>query len=128
MLLKIGCFSRNAINRVKNLEKYSFGLYNDNKKSIKKDNRTPWMPITDNLQPTTYCLYLIIIVIYCIYYVAIILDRPHNPMINSGAIITTALIKPEFSSSDKFDYVSSHFTTESFKPRFLLQELSNPEF
>lgn len=33
-------------------------------------------------------------------------DKPHNPMINSGAIMTAALIKPELSSADRFDFVS----------------------
>ena len=32
-------------------------------------------------------------------------DKPHNPMINSGAIITTSLIKQHLSSADRFDYV-----------------------
>ncbi|MEE4210520.1 MAG: glutaminase A [Parvularcula sp.] len=30
---------------------------------------------------------------------------PHNPMINSGAIMTSALIKPEWSLADRFDHV-----------------------
>ena len=29
---------------------------------------------------------------------------PHNPLINSGAIMTTSLIKPELSLSERFDY------------------------
>lgn len=32
-------------------------------------------------------------------------NKPHNPMINSGAIMTAALIKPEFSAADRFDFV-----------------------
>ena len=31
--------------------------------------------------------------------------RPHNPMINAGAIMSSALIKPNDSSSDRFHYV-----------------------
>lgn len=31
--------------------------------------------------------------------------RPHNPMINAGAIMSTALIRPELSMADRFDYV-----------------------
>jgi len=29
---------------------------------------------------------------------------PHNPLINSGAIMTTSLIKPDYSQSERFDY------------------------
>ncbi|XP_063722185.1 glutaminase liver isoform, mitochondrial-like isoform X3 [Symsagittifera roscoffensis] len=36
-------------------------------------------------------------------------NRPHNPMINSGAIITTSLIQPGKSLSDKFDYIFDKF-------------------
>ncbi|XP_037778758.1 glutaminase liver isoform, mitochondrial-like isoform X5 [Penaeus monodon] len=31
--------------------------------------------------------------------------KPHNPMINAGAIMTAALLKPELSAADRFDYV-----------------------
>ncbi|MFJ1702759.1 glutaminase A [Kitasatospora sp. NPDC088346] len=31
---------------------------------------------------------------------------PHNPMINSGAIMSCALIKPELAIADRFDYVA----------------------
>ena len=34
-------------------------------------------------------------------------DKPHNPMINSGAIVTASLLKKDFNSADKFDYVSA---------------------
>ena len=33
-------------------------------------------------------------------------DKPHNPMINSGAIVTAALIKNDLRMADRFDYVS----------------------
>lgn len=33
--------------------------------------------------------------------------RPHNPMINSGAIMTCSLIKPDFAISDRLDYVEN---------------------
>jgi glutaminase len=29
---------------------------------------------------------------------------PHNPLINSGAIMTCSLIKPEFDEAGKFNY------------------------
>ncbi|XP_071518904.1 glutaminase liver isoform, mitochondrial-like isoform X3 [Panulirus ornatus] len=32
-------------------------------------------------------------------------NKPHNPMINAGAIMTAALLKPELSAADRFDYV-----------------------
>ena len=31
-------------------------------------------------------------------------ERPHNPMINSGAIMTCSLIKPELNLADRFEY------------------------
>ena len=33
--------------------------------------------------------------------------RPHNPMINAGAIVACALIQPELSVADRFDFVMS---------------------
>ncbi|KAF2348699.1 Glutaminase [Trinorchestia longiramus] len=33
-------------------------------------------------------------------------NKPHNPMINSGAIMTAALVKPTYPAADRFDYVS----------------------
>ncbi|XP_045613770.2 glutaminase liver isoform, mitochondrial isoform X1 [Procambarus clarkii] len=32
-------------------------------------------------------------------------NKPHNPMINAGAIMTAALLKPDLSAADRFDYV-----------------------
>ncbi len=33
--------------------------------------------------------------------------KPHNPMINAGAIVTTSLLKPKLQMADRFDYVSN---------------------
>ena len=33
-------------------------------------------------------------------------ERPHNPMINSGAIMTCSLIKPELNLADRFEYIT----------------------
>lgn len=42
-----------------------------------------------------------------------LLEKPHNPMINAGAIITCSLlktlIKPEMTLAEKFDYTLSYF-------------------
>ncbi|KAG2468152.1 GLSK Glutaminase, partial [Polypterus senegalus] len=32
-------------------------------------------------------------------------DRPHNPMVNAGAIVISSLIKPSANKAEKFDYV-----------------------
>ena len=53
-------------------------------------------------------------------------EKPHNPMVNSGSILTNALLqslmKPEMSLAEKFDYVNDYvkvfqwqFVTCSFK-------------
>ncbi|XP_041480802.1 glutaminase kidney isoform, mitochondrial-like isoform X1 [Lytechinus variegatus] len=36
-------------------------------------------------------------------------NMPHNPMLNSGAIVTAALIKPELTAADRFDFIMSKF-------------------
>eukprot|EP00057_Strongylocentrotus_purpuratus_P023540 XP_011678014.1 PREDICTED: glutaminase kidney isoform, mitochondrial isoform X2 [Strongylocentrotus purpuratus] len=36
-------------------------------------------------------------------------NTPHNPMLNSGAIVTAALIKPELTAADRFDFIMSKF-------------------
>ena len=57
-----------------------------------------------------------------------LLDKPHNPMLNSGAIMNSALasslIEPKMKSSEKFDYIlqymkvcctlSTHFNFSTF--------------
>lgn len=36
--------------------------------------------------------------------------RPHNPMINAGAIMTCSLIKPELNVADRFDFVMDQWS------------------
>jgi sugar/nucleoside kinase (ribokinase family) len=33
--------------------------------------------------------------------------RPHNPMVNAGAIMTTSLIRPDLDIADRFDHVAA---------------------
>lgn len=46
--------------------------------------------------------------------------RPHNPMINAGGIMSTALIKQNLSIADRFDHVASMWSrlAGGFKPGF----------
>ncbi|KAG2388162.1 hypothetical protein C9374_001012 [Naegleria lovaniensis] len=37
-------------------------------------------------------------------------NKPHNPMINAGAITVCSLVKPELSPSKRFTYISSKFS------------------
>ena len=39
----------------------------------------------------------------------IVADKPHNPMINAGAIVTTSLVKNRDRQADRFDYVSQQY-------------------
>ena len=43
----------------------------------------------------------------------LILDQPHNPMVNSGAIMSASillqLVKPEMNMAQKYDYVFEFF-------------------
>lgn len=47
------------------------------------------------------------------FHVIYFVEKPHNPMINAGAIITCSLlktlIKPEMTLAEKFDYTMSFF-------------------
>lgn len=36
-------------------------------------------------------------------------NRPHNPMVNSGGIVTTSLVRPRLNIADRFDYILSVF-------------------
>ena len=51
--------------------------------------------------------------------------KPHNPMINSGAIMCASLIKPHFTVADRFDYVIDRLKALNggIKPNF-----SNPVY
>ena len=46
-------------------------------------------------------------------FISTILDKPHNPLLNSGAIMSSALllnlVKPEMPMSEKFDLVMQYF-------------------
>lgn len=46
--------------------------------------------------------------------------KPHNPLINAGAIVTTSLIKPHLNPADRFDYVQSMWKKlfSNVKPNF----------
>ena len=33
-------------------------------------------------------------------------DKPHNPLINAGAIVVSSLLKKDLNVADRFDYVS----------------------
>ncbi|XP_076859976.1 glutaminase kidney isoform, mitochondrial isoform X1 [Brachyhypopomus gauderio] len=35
-------------------------------------------------------------------------DKPHNPMVNAGAIVISSLIKPEVMKAEKFDYMMDY--------------------
>ena len=35
-------------------------------------------------------------------------DKPHNPMVNAGAISVSSLLKQNLNLADKFDFVSHH--------------------
>ncbi len=51
--------------------------------------------------------------------------KPHNPMINSGAIMCASLIKPQFTVADRFDYLIDQLSALNggCKPHF-----SNPVY
>ncbi|KAK1800951.1 hypothetical protein P4O66_004711 [Electrophorus voltai] len=38
----------------------------------------------------------------------IYLNKPHNPMVNAGAIVISSLIKPEVKKAEKFDYMMDY--------------------
>ena len=39
-------------------------------------------------------------------------ERPHNPMINSGAITVTSLLKHEDKLSERYDWVSKNISMD----------------
>ena len=45
-------------------------------------------------------------------------DQPHNPLINSGAIVTNSLIKPKLHIADRFDFVSKMCRCKKFRILF----------
>ena len=53
----------------------------------------------------------------------IFLDKPHNPLVNSGAIMSAAILlnvlNPQKSSKEKFDYVTEYM-------KVCLEEFQSP--
>jgi glutaminase len=49
-------------------------------------------------------------------------DKPHNPMVNSGAIMSASIllyqVKPEMNVAQKYDYVFDFFKVRSWKEAF----------
>ena len=47
------------------------------------------------------------------------LGKPHNPMINAGAILTASLlqtiVRPEMKHSEKFDWIMNYFKVSAFR-------------
>ena len=50
------------------------------------------------------------------------LDKPHNPMINAGAIVTVSLVKNSLRMADRLDYVSALWA--GFSQWFFLKEIA----
>ena len=48
------------------------------------------------------------------------LKRPHNPMINAGAIMTSSLVRPDLCPADRFEHVLKYWTKicGGLEPRF----------
>lgn len=50
---------------------------------------------------------------------SLIVEKPHNPMINAGSILTCALLNtlvhPEMSLAEKFDFTQNYFSVSSFR-------------
>lgn len=53
-----------------------------------------------------------------LYLLLLSLEKPHNPMINAGAIMTCSLlktlVKPEMTLAEKFDYTLAYFKVYFF--------------
>lgn len=66
------------------------------------------------------------------YWILFYIEKPHNPMINAGAIITCSLlktlIKPEMTLAEKFDYTLSYFrVSKSNENRLFSNEVNKIE-
>ena len=48
-------------------------------------------------------------------------DKPHNPLLNSGAIMSAAIllnvVNPEMKISEKFDFLSDYIQVGTFRDR-----------
>ena len=45
-----------------------------------------------------------------------IADKPHNPMVNAGAIVIGSLLKQELPLPDRFDFVSLNWPVTEDRP------------
>ncbi|KAH0621591.1 hypothetical protein JD844_023062 [Phrynosoma platyrhinos] len=55
-------------------------------------------------------------------------DKPHNPMVNAGAIVVTSLIKQGANNAEKFDYVSEYYNVLKIFPVFKFESTMVMQF
>ena len=83
------------------------------KKQTNKENQTKTNPIRlSNPRRENQC--------GCLFYVTV-LGKPHNPLINAGALVTTSLllslVRPESTIADKFEYIKDSYKVKTTPPR-----------
>ena len=83
------------------------------KKRTNKENQTKTNPIRlSNPRRENQC--------GCLFYVTV-LGKPHNPLINAGALVTTSLllslVRPESTIADKFEYIKDSYKVKTTPPR-----------
>lgn len=57
-----------------------------------------------------------------------LLGKPHNPMVNSGAIIVTSLIKNKWTMADRFDYVRWSCELNNFQVLTQYRKIAGGEY